>query len=208
RGEMASKRMRAVELWRSMLTALFETGHPWITFKDAANVRSPQDHAGVVHNSNLCTEILLNTSKDEVAVCNLGSVNMVAHVTPAGIAHEKRRERVGTAMRMLDNVIDLNHYPIPEAKNSNLRHRPVGLGLMGFQDALWELGIGYASEAAVAFADVSMEAIAYSAILASTELAEERGPYSSYKGSKWDRGLLPIDTVSLLGEERAEAGAV
>jgi ribonucleoside-diphosphate reductase alpha chain len=205
RGEIRNvKRMRAVELWRAMLTALFETGHPWITFKDAANVRSPQDHAGVVHNSNLCTEILLNTSKDEVAVCNLGSVNLAAHVGPDGIDHQKLRETVGIAMRMLDNVIDLNHYPIPEARASNLRHRPVGLGLMGFQDALWEIGVGYASEDAVAFADRSMEAISYYAILASTELARERGPYPSFAGSKWDRGLLPIDTVPLLSEERGE----
>jgi ribonucleoside-diphosphate reductase alpha chain len=188
-----------------MLTALFETGHPWLTFKDAANVRSPQDHAGVVHNSNLCTEILLNTSRDEVAVCNLGSVNLAAHVTPDGIDHDTLRETVRLAMRMLDNVIDLNHYPIPEARASNLRHRPVGLGLMGFQDALWELGLGYASEDAVAFADQSMEAISYYAILASTELARERGAYPSYAGSKWDRGLLPIDTVPLLAEERGEA---
>lgn len=205
RGEIVNaKRLRAVALWREMLTALFETGHPWLAFKDAANARSPQDHAGVVHNSNLCTEILLNTSKDEVAVCNLGSVNLAAHVTPAGIDHDRLRETVTTAMRMLDNVIDLNHYPIPEARASNLRHRPVGLGLMGFQDALWELGIGYASEEAVAFADRSMEAISYYAILASTELAKERGPYPSFAGSKWDRGLLPIDTVALLAEERGE----
>ncbi|MBA3451112.1 MAG: ribonucleoside-diphosphate reductase subunit alpha, partial [Chloroflexia bacterium] len=153
RGELKNtKRLRAVELWRAMLTALFETGHPWITFKDAANVRSPQDHAGVVHNSNLCTEILLNTSQDEVAVCNLGSVNLAAHVSPAGIDHDRLRETVSIAMRMLDNVIDLNHYPIPEARASNLRHRPVGLGVMGFQDALWEIGVGYASDEAVAFA--------------------------------------------------------
>ncbi len=205
RGELANaKRVRAVDLWRAMLTALFETGHPWITFKDAANVRSPQDHAGVVHNSNLCTEILLNTSQDEVAVCNLGSVNLAAHVTAEGIDHDRLRQTVHVAMRMLDNVIDLNHYPIPEARASNLRHRPVGLGLMGFQDALWELGIGYASDAAVAFADSSMEAISYYAILASTELAQERGAYPSFAGSKWDRGLLPIDTVPLLGEERGE----
>ena len=209
RGEIKNvRRLRAVDLWRAMLTALFETGHPWITFKDPSNVRSPQDHAGVVHNSNLCTEILLNTGGDEVAVCNLGSVNLLAHVTPLGIDHEKLRETVNIAMRMLDNVIDLNHYPIPEARNSNLRHRPVGLGLMGFQDALWEMGIGYASEEAVAFADASMEAISYAAILASTELAKERGAYPSYPGSKWDRGLLPIDTVSLLSEERGETVTV
>ena len=207
RGEIANaKRLRAVDLWRAMLTALFETGHPWLTFKDAANVRSPQDHAGVVHNSNLCTEILLNTSRDEVAVCNLGSVNLAAHVSAEGIDHDRLRETVSVAMRMLDNVIDLNHYPIPEARASNLRHRPVGLGLMGFQDALWELGIGYASEAAVAFADSSMEAISYYAILASTELAQERGAYPSFAGSKWDRGLLPIDTVPLSGRGARRAG--
>jgi ribonucleoside-diphosphate reductase alpha chain len=205
RGEIANaNQLRAVDLWRAMLTALFETGHPWLTFKDAANVRSPQDHAGVVHNSNLCTEILLNTSPDEVAVCNLGSVNLAAHVSAEGIDHVRLRETVAVAMRMLDNVIDLNHYPIPEARASNLRHRPVGLGLMGFQDALWELGIGYASEAAVAFADSSMEALSYYAILASTELAKERGAYPSYAGSKWDRGLLPLDTVPLLAAERGE----
>jgi ribonucleoside-diphosphate reductase alpha chain len=204
RGEIAAKTMPAVELWRAMLTAVFETGHPWLTFKDAANVRSPQDHAGVVHNSNLCTEILLNTSQDEVAVCNLGSVNLAAHVTAEGIDHDRLRQTVTTAMRMLDNVIDLNHYPIPEARNSNLQHRPVGLGLMGFQDALWKLGIGYASEAAVTFADQSMEAISYYAILASTELARERGAYPSFPGSKWDRGFLPVDTVPLLAAERSE----
>jgi ribonucleoside-diphosphate reductase alpha chain len=187
-----------------MLTALFETGHPWITFKDAANVRSPQDHAGVVHNSNLCTEILLNTGGDEVAVCNLGSVNLVAHLADGDLDLDRLRSTVTTAMRMLDNVIDLNHYPIPEARAANLRHRPVGLGLMGFQDALWRLGVGYASEEAVAFADRSMEAISYYAILASTALACERGRYPSYAGSKWDRGLLPIDTIACLASERGE----
>lgn len=208
RGEIPHQTMRAVALWRAMLTAVFETGHPWLTFKDAANVRSPQDHAGVVHNSNLCTEILLNTSRDEVAVCNLGSVNLAAHVSERGIDHDRLRRTVTTAMRMLDNVIDLNHYPIPEARNANLRHRPVGLGLMGFQDALWQLGIGYASEEAVTFADQSMEAISYYAILASTALAEERGAYPSFPGSKWDRGLLPVDTVPLLAAERGQAVAV
>jgi ribonucleoside-diphosphate reductase alpha chain len=209
RGELTNaRRLRAVDLWRAMLTSLFETGHPWITFKDAANIRGPQDHAGVIHNSNLCTEILLNTSPEEVAVCNLGSVNLAAHVGPEGIDHARLRETVGIAMRMLDNVIDLNHYPIPEARNANLRHRPVGLGLMGFQDALWELGIGYASEEAVAFADASMEAVSYYAILASSEMAQERGPYSSYAGSKWARGLLPIDTIPLLATERGEAVTV
>jgi ribonucleoside-diphosphate reductase alpha chain len=188
-----------------MLTALFETGHPWLTFKDPANVRSPQDHAGVVHSANLCTEILLNTSAEEVAVCNLGSVNLPAHIRGGALDEEALARTVRTAMRMLDNVIDLNFYPIPQARNANLRHRPVGLGLMGFQDALSALGIGYASEAAVAFADHSMELIAYHATLASTDLARERGAYPSFAGSKWDRGLLPIDTVALLAEERGEA---
>jgi len=208
RGDLRGKRLQAVDLWRKMLTALFETGHPWLTFKDAANVRSPQDHVGVVHNSNLCTEILLNTSAEEVAVCNLGSVNLAAHVGEGGLDRARLRETVRSALRMLDNVIDLNHYPIPEARASNLRHRPVGLGLMGFQDALWELGIPYASDEAVAFADRSMEAVSYEAILASTELAAERGAYPSFPGSKWDRGLLPLDTLPLLAAERGEAVAV
>jgi ribonucleoside-diphosphate reductase alpha chain len=168
-------------------------------------VRSPQDHAGVVHNSNLCTEILLNTSADEVAVCNLGSVNLPMHVTDGALDEEKIGQTVKVAMRMLDNVIDLNFYPIPQAKNANLRHRPVGLGLMGFQDALSAVGIGYASEAAVAFADRSMELIAYHATLASTDLAQEKGAYPSFPGSKWDRGLLPIDSITLLAEARDEA---
>jgi ribonucleoside-diphosphate reductase alpha chain len=198
------RQVRAAELWRKVLTALFETGHPWLTFKDPANVRSPQDHAGVIHNSNLCTEILLNTSAEEVAVCNLGSVNLVAHVRDGALDQELLGRTVRTALRMLDNVIDLNYYPIPQARNANLRHRPVGLGLMGFQDALSALGIGYASEEAVEFADRSAEAIAYHAILASTELARERGAYFSFAGSKWDRGLLPIDTIGLLAEERGE----
>src|SRR5215216_4971875 len=206
RGELGpARRVRAADLWRRMLTALFETGHPWLTFKDPANVRSPQDHAGVIHNSNLCTEILLNTSAEEVAVCNLGSVNLPAHVRDRALDEEMLVSTVRTAMRMLDNVIDLNFYPIPQARNANLRHRPVGLGLMGFQDALSSLGIGYATEAAIAFADRSMELIAYHATLASTELARERGAYESFPGSKWDRGLLPIDTVALLAEARAEA---
>jgi ribonucleoside-diphosphate reductase alpha chain len=205
RGEIDNARqVRAAELWRKMLTALFETGHPWLTFKDPANVRSPQDHAGVIHNSNLCTEILLNTSAEEVAVCNLGSVNLAAHVRDGTLDQERLGQTVRTAIRMLDNVIDLNYYPIPQARNANLRHRPVGLGVMGFQDALSALGIGYASEEAVAFADRSTEAIAYEAILASTELARERGAYPSYAGSKWERGLLPSDTIDLLAEERGE----
>ena len=192
----------AVDLWRKMLTRVFETGHPWITFKDPSNVRSPQDHCGVVHSSNLCTEILLNTSAEETAVCNLGSINMLNHVTDGELDLEKLEETINTAVRMLDNVIDINFYPTPEAENSNQRHRPVGLGMMGFQDALSACGIGYASEEAVEFADKSMEAISYFAISASSRLAEERGAYQTYKGSKWDRGLLPIDTVALLEQER------
>ncbi len=192
----------AVDLWRKMLTRVFETGHPWITFKDPSNVRSPQDHQGVVHSSNLCTEILLNTSKDETAVCNLGSINMRNHIADGKLDHKKLEETINTAVRMLDNVIDINFYPTPEAKNANQRHRPVGLGLMGFQDALSACGISYASEEAVEFADRSMEAISWYAIMASSRLAEERGTYSSYEGSKWDRGLLPIDTVQLLQDER------
>lgn len=199
------RRVSATELWRKMLTRLFETGHPWITFKDPSNIRSPQDHVGVVHSSNLCTEILLNTSEEETAVCNLGSVNLAAHIVDGALDHIRLRETVTIAMRMLDNVIDINYYPTPEAARSNQRHRPVGLGLMAFQDALYALGISFASEAAVEFADRSMEAISYYAILASSELAEERGQYSSYAGSKWDRGLLPIDTLQMLEDERREA---
>lgn len=196
------KRVEAVAIWRKMLSMLFETGHPWITFKDPSNVRSPQDHDGVVHSSNLCTEILLNTSKDETAVCNLGSVNLPKHVTAKGLDEKLLAKTVKTAIRMLDNVIDINFYPTEEAKNSNLRHRPVGLGLMGFQDCLYIMNMSYASNEAVEFADRSMEAISYYAILASTELAKERGTYQSYKGSKWDRGMLPIDTLELLEQER------
>ncbi|MBI5150076.1 MAG: ribonucleoside-diphosphate reductase subunit alpha [Candidatus Omnitrophica bacterium] len=192
----------AVQLWRKTLSMLFETGHPWITWKDPSNVRSPQDHVGVVHSSNLCTEILLNTSKDETAVCNLGSVNLAAHMTPKGIDHAKLKETIHTAVRMLDNVVDINYYPTQEAEAANQKHRPVGLGLMGFQDALYIRNISYASPEAVAFADESMEAISYYAIQASIALAKERGPYSTYRGSKWDRGLLPIDTLALLEEER------
>ena len=198
------KRVRAVDLWRKMLTMLFETGHPWITFKDPSNLRSPQDHAGVIHSSNLCTEILLNTDESEVAVCNLGSVNLAEHVSPLGIDHDRLRETVTTAMRMLDNVIDINYYPIPEARAANLRHRPVGLGMMGFQDALYTLGISYASNEAVDFADKSMEAVSYYAVMASVELAKERGAYPSFKGSKWDRGLLPLDTLEILAEARGD----
>ena len=197
-----SRKVPAVDLWRKMLTRVFETGHPWVTFKDPSNIRSPQDHCGVVHSSNLCTEILLNTSADETAVCNLGSINMLNHVTDGKFDLEKLEETINTAVRMLDNVIDINFYPTPEAKNANQRHRPVGLGMMGFQDALSACGISYASEEAVKFADTSMEAISYFAISASSRLAEERGAYSSYEGSKWDRGLLPIDTVEILEQER------
>jgi len=196
------KKVEAVNLWRKMLSMLFETGHPWITFKDPSNIRSPQDHKGVVHSSNLCTEILLNTSKDEVAVCNLGSINLAKHVTKDGLDEKRLAKTVRTAIRMLDNVIDINFYPIPEARNANLRHRPIGLGLMGFQDALYIQDISYASHEAVQFSDESMEMISYYAILASSELAKEKGTYESYKGSKWDRGLLPIDTIDLLEKER------
>jgi ribonucleoside-diphosphate reductase alpha chain len=196
------KRLEAVQLWRKMLSMLFETGHPWITFKDPSNIRSPQDHVGVVHSSNLCTEILLNTSANETAVCNLGSINLAMHVTKEGLDEQRLAATIRTAVRMLDNVIDINFYPTVEARNANLQHRPIGLGLMGFQDALYIQNISYASHAAVDFADRSMEMISYYAILASTELSRERGSYSSYKGSKWDRGLLPIDTIDLLEQER------
>ncbi|WPH21422.1 ribonucleoside-diphosphate reductase subunit alpha [Variovorax paradoxus] len=207
RGEIKPARtIQASDLWRKMLTMLFETGHPWITFKDACNVRSPQQHAGVVHSSNLCTEITLNTSDTETAVCNLGSVNLLQHLKDGKVDQEKLKRTIATAMRMLDNVIDINYYAVKKARDSNLRHRPVGLGLMGFQDALYELRIPYASQEAVQFADESMEAICYHAYWASTELARERGKYSSYKGSLWDKGILPIDTLDLL--EKARGGYV
>jgi ribonucleoside-diphosphate reductase alpha chain len=198
------KKIPATQLWRKMLTMLFETGHPWITFKDPCNLRSPQQHVGVVHSSNLCTEITLNTGADEIAVCNLGSVNMPAHLdlSTGRMDVEKLKRTVGTAMRMLDNVIDLNFYSVNKARNSNFKHRPVGLGIMGFQDCLHLLRIPYGSQAAVEFADRSMEAIAYTAYWASTDLAEERGPYSTFKGSLWDRGQLPFDTLKLLADER------
>ena len=203
RGEIKpSRTLPAADLWRKMLTMLFETGHPWITFKDACNVRSPQQHAGVVHSSNLCTEITLNTSDTETAVCNLGSINLLQHLKDGAIDHAKLQKTVKTAMRMLDNVIDINYYAVKKARDSNLRHRPVGLGLMAFQDSLYELRIPYASDAAVAFADESMEAICYYAYWASTELASERGRYSSYKGSLWDKGILPIDTLDMLADQR------
>ncbi|QFZ81633.1 ribonucleoside-diphosphate reductase subunit alpha [Variovorax paradoxus] len=207
RGEIKPARtLQASDLWRKMLTMLFETGHPWITFKDACNVRSPQQHAGVVHSSNLCTEITLNTSDTETAVCNLGSVNLLQHLKDGKVDQEKLKKTISTAMRMLDNVIDINYYAVKKARDSNLRHRPVGLGLMGFQDALYELRIPYASQEAVQFADESMEAICYHAYWASTELAKERGKYSSYKGSLWDKGILPIDSLDLL--EKARGGYV
>ncbi len=196
------KKIEAIQLWRKMLSMLFETGHPWITFKDPSNIRSSQDHVGVVHSSNLCTEILLNSSKEETAVCNLGSINLPKHTGPKGLDEKQLAKTIQTAIRMLDNVIDINFYPTEEAKTSNSRHRPIGLGIMGFQDALYIQDISYASHAAVKFADESMETISYHAILASTELAKEKGTYSSYKGSKWDRGLFPIDTIDLLEKER------
>lgn len=196
------KKVEALALWRKMLSMLFETGHPWITFKDPSNLRSPQDHVGVVHSSNLCTEILLNTSREETAVCNLGSVNLALHVADGKLNEKLVSSTVRTAIRMLDNVIDINFYPTAEARNANLRHRPVGLGIMGFQDALYIQRLSYASPEAVRFADESMEMISYYAILASSELAKERGTYETYKGSKWERGLLPIDTIAVLKAER------
>jgi ribonucleoside-diphosphate reductase alpha chain len=208
RGELKLfKKIPAVHLWRKMLSMLFETGHPWITFKDPCNLRSPQQHVGVVHSSNLCTEITLNTSDDEIAVCNLGSVNLVAHMITKGdgaaaLDFDKIRRTVRTAMRMLDNVIDINYYAVDKAKNSNLRHRPVGMGIMGFQDCLHMLRIPYASDEAVEFADRSMEMVSYCAYWASTELAEERGQYPTFRGSLWDRGILPQDTLDLLAAER------
>ncbi|MBM3257268.1 MAG: ribonucleoside-diphosphate reductase subunit alpha [Candidatus Liptonbacteria bacterium] len=196
------KRIKAQELWRKMITMLFETGHPWMTFKDPCNIRSPQDHVGVVHSSNLCTEITLNTSREETAVCNLGSVNLVRHFEHGKINYELLGQTVITAIRLLDNVIDLNYYPTIEAKNSNLQHRPVGLGIMGYQDLLYKVRMQFASEEAVQLSDSLMEFVSYHAILASSKLAEERGTYSSYKGSKWDRGLFPVDTLGILEEER------
>jgi ribonucleoside-diphosphate reductase alpha chain len=207
RGEIKpSKTVPATDLWRKMLSMLFETGHPWITFKDPCNVRSPQQHVGVVHSSNLCTEITLNTSETETAVCNLGSVNLSRHLKDGAngkvLDHDKLKKTITIAMRMLDNVIDINYYAVKKARDSNMRHRPVGLGLMGFQDSLYEMRTPYASQAAVEFADQSMEAICYYAYWASTELAKERGQYASYKGSLWDQGILPLDTLKLLERER------
>ncbi|HYD80605.1 MAG TPA: ribonucleoside-diphosphate reductase subunit alpha [Paucimonas sp.] len=203
RGELKLfKKVQALDLWRKMLSMLFETGHPWITFKDPCNIRSPQQHVGVVHSSNLCTEITLNTNDSEIAVCNLGSVNLPAHMKDGKLDHAKLQKTVRTAMRMLDNVIDINYYAVKKARDSNLRHRPVGLGIMGFQDCLHMMRVPYASADAVEFADRSMEAVCYYAYWASTELAEERGRYSSYRGSLWDRGILPQDSLKLLLEER------
>ena len=203
RGEIKLfKNVQALDLWRKMLSMLFETGHPWITFKDPCNIRSPQQHVGVVHSSNLCTEITLNTNDSEIAVCNLGSINLPAHMKDGKLDQVKLQKTIRTAMRMLDNVIDINYYAVKKARDSNLRHRPVGLGIMGFQDCLHMMRIPYASMEAVGFADRSMEAICYYAYWASTELAEERGRYSSYRGSLWDRGILPQDSLKLLGEER------
>jgi ribonucleoside-diphosphate reductase alpha chain len=208
RGELKlHKKVPAMQLWRKMLSMLFETGHPWITFKDACNLRSPQQHVGTIHSSNLCTEITLNTSGSEIAVCNLGSVNLPAHMKADGqggfeLDHAKLKKTIRTAMRMLDNVIDINYYAVPKARNSNVRHRPVGLGIMGFQDCLHMMRTPYASEGAVEFSDRSMEAVCYYAYWASTELAEERGRYSSFSGSLWDRGILPQDSLALLADER------
>ena len=199
------KSIPAIDLWKSMLKMLFETGHPWITFKDTCNVRSPQDHAGVIHSSNLCTEITLNTGDDETAVCNLGSVVLDSHLTADGdIDHEKLRDTIRIAIRALDNVIDVNFYPTKAAKTSNSRHRPIGLGVMGLQNALFIKDVSFTSEDAVEFNDEFMEAICYYAYEASSDLANERGTYSSYRGSKWDRGILPQDTIQILEEERGE----
>ena len=203
RGELKpSRTLQATDMWRKMLSMLFETGHPWITFKDVCNIRSPQQHVGVVHSSNLCTEITLNTSDTETAVCNLGSINLVQHLKDGAVDHDKLKKTITTAMRMLDNVIDINYYAVKKARDSNMRHRPVGLGIMGFQDCLYELRVPYASQAAVEFADKSMEAVCYHAYWASTELARERGRYASYKGSLWDKGVLPLDTLDMLLQER------
>ena len=201
---MLHKKVRAKDLWRKMLSMLFETGHPWITFKDVCNLRSPQQHVGVVHSSNLCTEITLNTNQDEIAVCNLGSINLVQHVQGGVLDREKLARTVKTAVRMLDNVIDINYYAVPQAKNSNMKHRPVGMGIMGFQDALYEMNLAYGSDAAVDFADESMEVISYYAIETSSNLAVERGAYSTFKGSLWDQGILPIDSLEIVAKSRPE----
>ena len=202
------RKVRAQDLWRKMLSMLFETGHPWITFKDPCNLRSPQQHAGVVHSSNLCTEITLNTSVEEIAVCNLGSVNLVNHIHQGGLNTNRLQKTITTAIRLLDNVIDINYYAVPQAKRSNLKHRPIGMGLMGFQDALYQLGLPYGSVEAVHFADQSMELISYFAIQASSDLAKERGTYETYQGSLWSEGILPIDSLKLLEKERGKAYCV
>jgi ribonucleoside-diphosphate reductase alpha chain len=208
RGEIQPfKRVPAKDLWRKMLSMLFETGHPWITFKDPCNIRSPQQHVGVVHSSNLCTEITLNTNETEIAVCNLGSLNLAQHLCDDAkgskkLDQEKLRKTISVAMRMLDNVIDINFYAVKKARDSNLRHRPVGLGMMGFQDALYQMRLPYASNEAIEFADRSAEVLCYYAYWASTDLAAERGRYSSYKGSLWDRGILPLDSLQLLAQQR------
>ena len=203
RGELRNfKQLPAVDLWRKMLGLLFETGHPWITFKDPCNLRSPQQHAGIVHSSNLCTEITLNTSDEEIAVCNLGSINIAQHIDGDGLDHAKLEKTINTAVRMLDNVIDYNYYSVPQARRSNLKHRPIGVGMMGFQDALYQTKMPYASEAAVEFADKSMEAISFYVIKASSNLAVERGKYASFDGSLWSQGILPIDSIDKLEEGR------
>lgn len=205
RGEIKlHRKVKAVVLWRKMLGMLFETGHPWITFKDPCNVRYTNQHVGVVHSSNLCTEITLHTNDSEIAVCNLGSVNLPAHVIDGRLDIAKLERTVTTAMRMLDNVIDYNYYSVPQARRSNLRHRPVGLGIMGFQDALYKMNLAYASTEAVEFADQSMEAVSYFAIRASSNMAAERGRYASYEGSLWSKGVLPIDSLEMLGQERGQ----
>ncbi len=198
------KKLNAKDLWRKVLSMLFETGHPWVTFKDPCNIRSPQGHVGTVHSSNLCTEITLNTNKDEIAVCNLGSINLPQHIDDGKINVEQLKSSIKTAIRMLDNVVDINYYPVPQAENSNKKHRPIGLGLMGFQDALYKLGISYNSDEAIDFADKSMELISYFAIQASSELAKERGAYETYEGSLWDKGIFPIDSINLLAEQRGK----
>ena len=203
-GKVLSKTISAKKLWRKMLGMLFETGHPWVTFKDPCNLRSPQQHVGVVHSSNLCTEITLNTSQDEVAVCNLGSINLAQHVNRDGIDHARLQNTVRTAVRMLDNVVDINFYSIPQAKKSNLKHRPVGMGIMGFQDALYKMRVAYSSERAVELADEWMEAISYHAIAASAELAKERGSYETFEGSLWSQGILPIDSIAKLAKTRGK----
>lgn len=197
-----TKSVPALQLWRKMLSMLFETGHPWLTFKDPCNLRSPQQHAGVIHSSNLCTEITLNTSEDEIAVCNLGSINLPAHIKNGQLDEQKIEKTIRLAIRMLDNVIDINYYSVPQARNSNLKHRPIGMGIMGFQDALYEIKVNYASQQAIDFADYSMELISYHAIQASCDLAKERGAYETFEGSLWSKGILPVDSINLLQQAR------